>query len=368
VSSSAFERFGAAGVDTPSVVVDAAALDRNVAVMADHARAKGMALRPHAKTHKCPTVAQRQLAAGAVGLSVATFGEAEVFAAAGVEDLFVAYPLWPQPDTAGRLDALAGRCRLSVGADSAIAVAALAAMPGVAGRLGILVEVDCGLRRSGVAPSQAGELGRAVADSGLELRGVFTFPGHGYGPGRAPAAIDDEQRALGTAREAVVAAGLPCPVTSGGSTPTAAGTTGPVPSELRPGVYVFNDAQQVAMGVCAPDDVALAAVATVVSVPEPGRIVLDAGSKVLGPDRPAWMDGHGLLPDHRGAVVTGLWEHHAVVDTTSVDPGNRPKLGDRVVVVPNHVCIAVNLCPVLLVAEAGRVVTRWEVAARDRNR
>ena len=336
--------------------------------MAAVATSRGIALRPHAKTHKCPAVAARQLAAGAVGLTVATLGEAEAFADAGVDDLFVAYPLRSGEDTGRRIEALARRAHLAVGADSVVSVTMLgrALPPGTP--LTVLVEVDCGLRRTGVVPYEADRVAAAIADAGLEVGGIFTFPGHSYQPGATAGAVADEEKALRAAAQAVATRGLPCPVRSGGSTPTAADTPGGAVNELRPGVYVFNDAQQVALGTCRAEDVALAALGTVVSAPVPERIVLDAGSKVLGADRPSWVHGHGLLPDHPGAVVTGLWEHHAVVDVSEVAAADRPVLGERVAIVPNHVCTAVNLAPALHVVDGGQVVARWQITARDRNR
>jgi D-serine deaminase-like pyridoxal phosphate-dependent protein len=364
----------AAPVPTPGLVVDLARCERNLASMAGRASAAGVGLRPHGKTHKCPALAARQLEAGAAGLTVATLGEAEVFADHGVEDLFVAYPLWATDDLAARLASLAERVRLAVGADSAEGVELIGAAAGRsarrAGLIRVLVEVDCGLRRSGVTPGDAAGVAVAAVRAGLGLGGVFTFPGHGYAPGMAAAARDDEARALAEAAAALEAAGLPCPVRSGGSTPTAAQPPGDGVNELRPGVYVFNDAQQVALGSCGPEDVALAALATVVSTPATARAVLDAGAKVLGPERPPWVPGHGLLPGRPAARVTGLWEHHAVVDMTATLEAGLPPLrrGDRVAVVPNHVCTAVNLARELHVVAGGEVVDRWAVAAAGANR
>jgi D-serine deaminase-like pyridoxal phosphate-dependent protein len=127
---------------------------------------------------------------------------------------------------------------------------------------------------------------------------------------------------------------------------------------------VFNDAQQVELGVVPMEDVALMVAATVVSRPVPGRIVLDAGSKVLGSDRPPWASGYGRLADRPEARIVGLWEHHAVVELEG--PG--PALGEVVAVVPNHVCSAVNLVPELLVVDRSQIVERWKVNARAANR
>jgi D-serine deaminase-like pyridoxal phosphate-dependent protein len=360
----------AAPVPTPALVVDRDACERNIVAMARRTAEEGVALRPHAKTHKCPALAARQLDAHAVGIAVATLGEAEVFADHGVSDLFVAYPLWAADDVAHRVAALSEHVRLAVGTDSVEAVELLRRAVGRQEGLRVLVEVDCGLHRSGVTPPDAARVGAAADRAGIELGGVFTFPGHSYAPGMATRARDDEARALSEAAASLEAAGLPCPVRSGGSTPTAAVPPGEGVTELRPGVYVFNDAQQVALGSCAPEAVALAAVATVVSTPAPGRAVLDAGAKVLGPDRPPWVPGHGLLPARPGARVTGLWEHHAVVDQTRTLEDGLALLrqGERVAIVPNHVCTAVNLARQLHVVSAGEVVERWDVAAAGANR
>lgn len=151
---------------------------------------------------------------------------------------------------------------------------------------------------------------------------------------------------------------------SGGSTPTAALLDPGALNEMRPGVYVFNDAQQVELGAADWEAVALTAAATVVS--RNGRnLVLDAGSKVLGGDRPAWATGWGRLLDHRRALVSALSEHHATV--TFPEDAALPELGSVVRVVPNHVCAAVNLADVLVVTAAGVVVDQWRVAARGRN-
>jgi D-serine deaminase-like pyridoxal phosphate-dependent protein len=348
-------------------MVDAGVLETNLRTLADSAARRGLVLRPHIKTHKSVAIARRQLALGAVGISVATVGEAEVFAAHGFADVFIAYPVWADHDRDRRLRDLARRIRLSVGVDSAAAAQRLAAAAGQA-PLHAVVEVDCGLRRSGVAPGDAGQVAAAAAAAGLQVDGVFTFPGHSYAPGAPAAAAADEAAALAAAAGSFAAEGLPCPVRSGGSTPSVAYSSGPADggpvTELRPGVYVFNDAQQVTLGTCTADEVALAVLATVVSVPAPDRFILDAGAKMLGPDRPAWVPGHGLLPGFPGCTITGLWEHHAVV---AAGPGPGPQVGDQVTVIPNHVCTVVNLVDELHVVQAGQVVDRWPVDARGRN-
>jgi D-serine deaminase-like pyridoxal phosphate-dependent protein len=342
---------------SPFLAVDLGVLRANIERAQRWADARGLLLRPHAKTHKCVEIARLQTDAGASGLTVATIGEAEVFADAGFADLFIAYPLWPSDAGRARLARVASRAAVQIGVDS------LEAASGWAG-VGVraLIEVDSGHHRSGVLPEAAGELAAAVEASGLKVDGVFTFPGHSYAPGEGRArAGADEASALATAAEALRAAGVEPRVVSGGSTPSLAGT-GSGLTESRPGVYVFNDAQQWELGSCATEDVALTCHATVVSHAG-GRLVLDAGSKVLGADRAAWASGFGRLLDHPDARLVILSEHHAVAELT----GPLPPLGSTVRVVPNHACNAVNLVDELVVFEAGRRVAAWAVAARGRN-
>ncbi|MDY7101614.1 MAG: alanine racemase [Actinomycetota bacterium] len=354
------------GLVTPSVVVDVDALDRNVTTWAAALADRGVGLRPHTKTSKCLEVVERQVAAGVVGLTVATLGEAEVLADAGHTDLFVAYPTWAgHPAMARRLRDLHERSDLLIGVESTRSARALAAaVDGSARRLGVLVEVDAGMRRTGVEPAEVVAIARSAEQAGLEVRGVFTFAGHGYGAAGAPDdAADDEVRVLADARARLSAAGFEVPVCSAGSTPTAMRSARPPVTDERPGCYVFGDAQQVTLGAMALGEVALVVAATVVASHRDGRFVLDAGSKVLAADRPAWVGGHGLLPDHPGAELRSLSEHHGVAWTT----GPRPEVGDVVAVVPNHCCVVVNLVDELTVARHGEVVDHWRVAARGRN-
>jgi len=341
-------------------VVDADVLESNVARMAAFARQHGLALRPHAKTHKSPLVGRLQLAVGAVGLTVATVSEAEVFADGGAEDLFVAFPLWVDSAKGARLRDLAARVRLTIGVDSVEAVQALSAeLPGVA----VLVEVDCGHHRSGIDPEAAGAVGRAARDAGLDVLGAFTFPGHSYAPGAGSAVAREESDALRAAAASLSTQGIEPSVLSGGSTPSVANIDDDVATEVRPGVYVFGDAQQWELGSCFPEDIALTCAATVVS--HAGRrVVLDAGSKVLGADRATYSTGFGRLLDHPDARIVLLSEHHAVLTWPDAP---FPPLGSRLRVVPNHVCSAVNLADQLVIVRAGAGEETWPVAARGAN-
>lgn len=351
-------------LETPCLVVDRPVLEANIAAMAAHAADVGVLLRPHAKTHKSPEIARRQLAAGAVGLTVATVSEAEVFAGAGFEDLFIAYPLWVDQARGRRLRELAAHVALRVGVDSVEGARALSAqLADARKRVGVLVEVDSGHHRTGVEPGTAGGFAQELAHLGLQVEGVFTFPGHSYTPGQRERVARHETQALAAAARSFAEHGLEARVRSGGSTPTARLADGASLTEMRPGVYVFGDAQQLELGTIGPESVALTVLATVVSHAA-GHVVLDAGSKVLGADRAVWSSGYGRLLDHLDATVLSLSEHHAVVDW---DDSPLPALGTRVRVVPNHVCNAVNLVDDLLVCDNGMVVDRWPVSARGAN-
>ncbi len=355
-------------VATPYLRVDLGRLRRNVRRVADQAAAAQISLRPHVKTHKSLEIARLQVATGARGLTVATVGEAEAFVRGGCTDVFIAYPLWVDDHRADRLRDLTEQARVAIGVDSVLSAANTGRRLGGSG-IEVVVEVDSGHHRTGVAPKDAGEVARAAARVGLPVRGVFTFPGHGYAPGAAGQVVAAEAAALRRAQQAVEAEGIEVRVVSGGSTPTLAASLGGAGAsgdlggitELRPGVYVFGDAQQWELGTTEPDDIALTARSTVVSHAG-GRVVLDAGSKVLGADRAAYATGFGRILDRPKARIVSLSEHHAVVEW----PGRRPRIGTQVDVVPNHVCAAVNLADALWVEEAGRL-RAWPVAARGLN-
>jgi D-serine deaminase-like pyridoxal phosphate-dependent protein len=345
---------------TPYHRVDVARLRHNVRRVAEQARAAGVALRPHAKTHKSAEVARVQLAEGATGITVATVAEAEAFVAAGVDDVFVAYPLWTDASTGARLRGLLDHARIAVGTDSVQGAEALARHCG--SDVDVLVEVDSGHHRTGVAPGAAGALAAAAVGCGLGVRGVFTFPGHSYGPALGAVSAHDERTALATAARSLAAAGVEPRVVSGGSTPSLADSLadpGPL-TELRPGVYVFGDAQQWELGAHRPDDVALTCRGTVVSLAG-GRVVLDAGSKALGADRPPWTTGWGRVAGRPEARVVLLSEHHAVLDWGA---GDLPTPGSRVDVVPNHVCAAVNLADRVWADHGDGDLEPWPVLAR----
>jgi D-serine deaminase-like pyridoxal phosphate-dependent protein len=353
-------------VETPAVLVDVTRLEHNITTWAARMAARGVGLRPHTKTSTCAQVIRRQVEAGAIGLTVATLGEAEALADAGFDHLFQAYPLWAgTPHRARRLRELHERADLMVGVESVEGAAALGrAVAGASRPLGVLVELDSGLRRTGVSETELLAVVHACLDAGLDVRGAFTFGGHGYASCAAsPRAGDDEVDALAHAADVMRDAGVDVRVLSAGSTPTALHSARPPVTDERPGTYVFHDRHQLALGTASLDEVALVVAATVVSSHGDGRFVLDAGSKVLSSDRLGWLEGYGLLLDVPEAEIRSLSEHHAVAWTS----GPRPPVGARVAVVPNHCCVVVNLADELLAVADGAVVERWPLLSRGKN-
>ena len=362
---------GIAALDTPVVLLDAGRLEANVERMAATARAGAVALRPHAKSHKLPQVAAMQRAAGAVGLTVAKLGEAEVFAAHGEDDILVAYPLWGEAKWA-RLCDLAETIRVSTVVDSAAGAAGLAAAAVARGlTIPVLVEVDSGFGRCGVAgPEAAAELARVVAEAaGLVLAGITSFAGQSYDEG-TQAGVDAVARhdavVLRATAAALADAGQAAPVVSAGGTPTAVqmssedGVT-----EVRPGAYALSDRNQAALGWGTLEDCALTLLATVVSRPAPTRAIIDAGSKALSSDESTRHDGWGTIAGRPELTFARMTEEHGIID---VPPGVSLDIGTRLRVIPNHCCGTINMHDEVVVIREGEVVERWPVAARAKVR
>ena len=355
-------------LETPAVVIDLDRLEANVARMSAAARDAGVRLRPHCKTHKIPEIARLQLEAGASGVTLAKTGEAEVFADAGISDIFLAYPVIGAA-RAKRLLALAGRVRIAVGADSPEGARSLGdVFAGAGRRLDVMLEIDTGLSRTGVLPERAPEAAARLAElRGIRVRGIFTHAGQAYG-GETPAAVaavgTHEGTAMADVARAVRAAGVPVEEVSVGSTPSAASAMRVAGvTECRPGTYVFFDASEVSLGVCRLEDCAMTILATVVSVPAPDRAVVDAGSKTLSSDplRPR-AAGHGFVLGH-ATRIDRLSEEHGVI---RVEPGDSFRVGERVAILPNHACVVTNLHERVHAVRGGRIEAEWRVAARGR--
>ncbi len=357
------------GIDTPALLVDLDVAERNSRNLADDLRARGISLRPHAKTHKSIGLARLQLDTGASGITVGNLGEAEVLAAGGIEDIFVAYPIWAEGPKAARLRALHNRAglRLLIGFDSAAGAERLAtAVAGSNRPLRVMLELDPGYHRTGVLPPDAAGVARAARDLGLEIVGLFTHGGHGYaGIDAVAAAAADEVRTLTAGRDALRAEGIDVGLLSAGSTPTALGAAESPVGEIRAGTYIVGDRQQVTLGAVAPDALALWVAATVVSAATPGQVVVDAGAKTLTKDVAPCLDGHGYLPAYPAAIIEKVSDYHGNV---RIPPGTpAPALGEVVAIVPNHCCPVIDLRDSFYVMRGGEIVGTWAVDARGRS-
>lgn len=356
------------GLDTPEIVVDLDIVERNARRLQSALDDRGVALRPHVKTHKSPDLARLQLAAGARGITVGNLGEAEVFADAGFDDIFVAYPIWADGPKAARLRALHERAglRLSVGFDSVQGARRLAAAIGASGKpLRVLLELDPGNGRTGARPSETESIVRAARDLGLDVAGVFTHGGHAYRPGAREAAGADEVRSLSEGAAALRELGIENPTISAGSTPTQLTAAVAPVNEMRAGTYLLGDRQQWAIGAVPDDGIAIAVAATVVSSAVDGQVVIDAGAKTLTKDIAAYVEGYGAIPAYPDAVIERLSDYHGVV---RIPPGTpRPAVGEVLAVVPNHVCPVLDTREAFTVSRRGAVVDRWPVLARGRS-
>jgi D-serine deaminase-like pyridoxal phosphate-dependent protein len=357
-------------VDTPALLVDDSRLDDNVRLMAQLCQQHGKRLRPHIKTHKTLEIARRQRDNGAVGLTVAKLGEAEVYAAAGFDDLLVCYPI-VGPLKLARLAALAQSATVSTVVDDVGAARDMSAAMTAAGvRLDVLLKLDVGMHRVGVAADGAEQLAAAVAElPGLRLRGVCIHEGSVYGeadPARRRAVGRDQVQRLVATAGRLRDRGLPIEVVSCGSTPSLAdvididGLT-----EVRPGNYVFYDAMQVALGVVEVERCALSVLTTVVSRGGPDHAVIDAGAKTLSLDRGA----HGLgLLSYYGQIIgrddvrlASLSEEHGWLRLG--EEASLP-VGERLRVLPNHACAVVNNFDKMTIVRHGEPVGEWDITAR----
>ena len=359
-------------LDTPVIAVDEALLHRNIGEMASLAQSYGVSLRPHAKTHKSPRIARLQLEAGAIGLTCAKLGEAEVLVAeAGVSDILIAYPIVGAVKIR-RLLALTNSAHITVAVDSREAALALSHAFAASGRvLDIYIEVNTGQDRAGArAGQEAIDLAVEIARMpGLRLSGVMTHEGHaGFSAPDAIATVaQNAGHSLVETAERIRVLGIEIHQVSVGSTPSSwftprvKGIT-----EMRPGTYVFHDNNAFRHGRLGPDRCAARVIATVVSRPAPDRAILDAGSKALALDPSPSHPGHGYIVGHPSATIARLSEEHGVVVLPPSEQGFN--VGDRVEIIPNHICPAVNLTDELVIVRDGAIIDCWPVTARGKVR
>jgi len=345
---------------TPVAVIDLDRVERNIARVQAACDAAGVANRPHIKTHKSPMLARRQIEAGARGITCQKLGEAEVMADAGIDDILISYNLLGDEKMA-RLAALQGKANMTVAADHAVVIDTLPKAAAMSGRpLSVVVECDTGRKRAGVeTPAEAIALARQIAASkGLHFAGFMLYPTE-TGWAEAQAFYDE-------ALAGVRAHGLDAGMVSTGGSPNLKnlgqlkGAT-----EHRPGTYIYNDRMQVAAGVATWDDCALTIYSTVVSRAAPERGILDAGSKTLTSDT-GGLDGHGLILEHPEAKIARFAEEHGFLDLSRSN--TRPNIGDVVRIVPNHVCVVVNMMDEVVMVRGEEIVGVLPVAARGKLR
>ena len=360
-------------LDTPALVIDAQKMEQNILRMASVAESRGVVLRPHVKTHKIPSIARRQIEAGAGGITVAKVSEAEVMAEGGLNDIFVAYPLVTETKIRRAINLAKRGMRLILGVDSQSGARKLSSLAGDEGViLEVRLEVDSGLGRTGVPRAEAASLAQSIsALENLDLTGVYTYRGAVLEDGSPTTDLEEAGRLEGefmvSVAEEIRDAGVPIEDVSLGSTPTAeyaAGVDGV--TEIRPGTYVFYDRMQAALGSCSLSECALRVVATVVSRPRPDLAIIDGGSKTFATDVqpnvvPLNLSGFGYVVGHPGATLERVTEEHGML---SVDEDSDLRVGDTVEIIPNHACSTVNLHDEVRVLAADGSTEKVRVAAR----
>ncbi len=360
-------------LDTPALVIDLDIFEANLLRVQQYADRHGLRLRPHTKTHKSPEVARRQLTLGAAGLAVAKVGEAEVLAGAPGDvapfDLLVAFPV-VGAQKLERLMRVARRTPVTVALDSEAAARPLSEAAQTAGvEIGVLVEVDVGLGRVGLVPGpEAVNLAILISTlPGLRFRGITFYPGHIRNPDGEDA---QKFQALGTVLRGLLGelnkAGLEAEIVSGGSTPTlfhshlVDGL-----NEIRPGTYVYNDLNTHLSGACTLEECAASVLVTVVSTPRKGDAMVDGGSKTFSSDRPnTARSTYGLIDGSPESVFHKMNEEHGFLDITRA--AREFKVGDRLRIFPNHICVVVNLHESVYGVRGETVERVWKVEGRGK--
>jgi D-serine deaminase-like pyridoxal phosphate-dependent protein len=356
-------------LETPALCVDLDILEQNLARMGSYVRQHGLKLRPHAKTHKIPAIGRMQIESGAWGLTVAKSTEAEVMSNAGMDHLLLAYPAYGEAKLKRLTDLVRTGLHLTIAIDSERTLKPLAAAASAAGvNIDILAELNVGMNRCGLAePKDLLALAKETArTAGLRFAGLNLYPGHIWmQPHEQEAALRSVDEQAAAVIQLLAQNGIACEVVSGGSTPTAF-QSHYVRSltEIRPGTYVFNDRNTMDAGACTVDDCALRVLVTVVSTAVDGWIVVDSGTKTLSSDRLISGEGrfHGLVIEDPAMQLEKLSEEHGQINLEKA--GLRPQIGDRLSIVPNHVCATVNLHDRIWYHRKGEVLGSWVVAAR----
>jgi len=359
-------------LETPYIMIDCVLMERNLRQMADGALQRGVALRPHTKTHKQPGLAHRQIELGAKGVTAAKLAEAELLAAAGITDIFVAYPIIgkTKADRAAKL--AASGIRLIVGVDSIEGARMLSRAANAHNiTLEIRLEIETGLQRTGIDTDKAILVAKTITRmDNLKLTGIFTYRGAilaGQSTTNLRAAGHEEGQLMVAAANQLRKAGITIDEISVGSTPTALfaaeieGIT-----EVRPGTYIFQDRMQAELGVCSLDECAALVWATVISRPTPDRIIIDGGSKAFASDiqpgkPPLNLKGFGHIVGDPDAVFDRMSEEHGVI---IIRPETTYAVGDKLTIIPNHICSTINLHNNVIIKESDGQLRKVAVAAR----
>lgn len=345
---------------TPALVIDMDRVENNIARVQKMCDAASVANRPHIKTHKSPVLARLQIEAGARGITCQKLGEAEVMASAGIDDILISYNLIGEEKMA-RLGALLRKVNVTVAADNEVVIASLSTAGRAAGRaLPVVIECDTGRKRAGVeTPAEVIALASQIkATPDLSFAGLLMYP--------TETGWLEAQRFHDEALAGLRQLGLEPSIVSTGGSPNLK-NVGQLKgaTEHRPGTYIYNDRMQVAAGVASWDDCALHVYSTVVSRAAPDRGILDAGSKTLTADT-GGLDGYGLILEHPQARIARFAEEHGFLDLTKSN--TRPAVGDVVRIVPNHVCVVVNMSDEVVMVRGNEMVGILPVAARGKLR
>ena len=357
-------------LETPALLIDLDRMTDNLQRVADYAAEHKLSLRPHTKTHKNPVIGKMQLDLGAIGLTVAKVGEADVIVTTGTPELLVAYPIIGESKLE-RLMKVARQTRVIVGLDDVAVAQGLSDAARSAGlEIGVFAEADLGMNRVGLRPGEALiSLARAVLRlPNLRLDGVEFYYGHVN-----KLLPDWEEKLVGLSaqvkqiREDFDRVGIELKVISGGSTPMLfhshqiEGMT-----EMRPGTYVFNDVMQVGMGSATWDNCAVTIMTTVVSTARPGFAVIDGGSKTFTSDgaRAGGEPSFGRVTEAPESRFYKMNEEHGYLEIRGAPSPVR--IGDRLRIIPNHVCVAVNMHEYVYGIRGETVEQVWKVEARGK--
>lgn len=358
-------------IDTPALLLDIDKLENNIKSIITFAKDNHLNYRPHIKTHKSINLAKMQIDLGAIGITVATVGEAEVMAHGGIKDILIAYPIATKMKLE-RIEKIMDLAKITIAVDSIAQINLLQNyFESKQKVMNVWIKINSGLNRCGVEPDEVKALGETIKEAkNLTLNGIFTHAGHSYA-----ASTDAEIEAIAKKEADVVlksaeiceSIDLPIKHKSIGSTPTykRAGQVNGI-TEIRPGNAVFFDMIQVGLNVASIETCALTVLSAVGSKHK-DRLVIDAGSKTLNLDKGAHgnesVKGHGYIIEHPELTIDRLSEEHGIITTTQE---NDIKITDKITIIPNHACTVVNLFDEYLICKEDQVIDKWPVDARGR--